>query len=181
MIGLDRKTVLLAPHRIEWKSLFESEAALLRQTIGDYVAVEHIGSTAISGLDAKPIIDILVGVQSAEDAKKCIAPLAQNGYEYRGAQGIAGRLYFRKGMGEISTHHLNVVERTSDFWRTHLLFRDYLRQHREVAQEYGKLKHELAKKYKGNRLAYTEAKAAFIESVLERAVASSNALSNRCR
>jgi len=135
---------------MEWKSLFKSESALLRETIGDYVvAVEHIGSTAIFGLEAKPIIDILVGVQKAEDAEKCVTPLAQIGYEYRGQQGIAGRFYFRKGTGEVSTHHLNIAETTSDFWRTHLFFRDYLRQHRDAAQEYGKLKRALAEKYKG--------------------------------
>src|SRR5215216_3286667 len=116
MLGLDRTSVLLAPYQMEWKSLFKSESALLRETIGDYVvAVEHIGSTAIFGLEAKPIIDILVGVQKAEDAEKCVTPLAQIGYEYRGQQGIAGRFYFRKGTGEVSTHHLNIAETTSDF------------------------------------------------------------------
>jgi GrpB-like predicted nucleotidyltransferase (UPF0157 family) len=116
MLGLDRKSVLLVPHQIQWKSLFELESALLRETIGDYVvAVEHIGSTAIIGLEAKPIIDILVGMQKAEDAEKCVAPLAQIGYEYRGEQGIGGRFYFRKGTGEVSTHHLNIAETTSDF------------------------------------------------------------------
>jgi len=170
MLGLNRKSIFLAPHQTEWKSLFDSEAALLRETIRDYVvAIEHIGSTAIPDLEAKPIIDILVGVQTAKDAERCIVPLAEIGYEYRGEQGIAGRFYFRKGTGDVSTHHLNIVETSSDFWRTHLLFRDYLRQHPEVAREYGKLKRELAEKHKGNRPAYTEAKAAFIQRVLQKA------------
>lgn len=173
MLGLDRKSILLVPHRAEWKSFFESEADLLRESAGDYlVAVEHIGSTAISGLDAKPIIDILAGVRNIEDAERCIAPLVKIGYEYRGEQGIAGRFYFRKGTGDVSTHHLNIVEMTSDFWQNHILFRDYLRRHADAAQEYGNLKRELAVKYKGNRPAYTEAKAAFIESVLKKAAAS---------
>lgn len=164
---------MLVPHRAEWKSFFESEADLLREAVGDYiVAVEHIGSTAISGLDAKPIIDILAGVLTAEDAAKCLAPLVRISYEYRGEQGIAGRFYFRKGNGDVSTHHLNIVEMTSDFWRSHLLFRDYLRQHAEAAQEYGSLKRELAVTHKGNRPAYTEAKSNFIESVLKKAAAS---------
>jgi GrpB-like predicted nucleotidyltransferase (UPF0157 family) len=173
MLGLDRKSILLVPHQTEWKSFFESESDLLREAVGDYlVAIEHIGSTAISGLDAKPIIDILAGVKYAEDAERCIVPLAQIGYEYRGEQGIAGRFYFRKGIGDVSTHHLNIVEMTSDFWQSHLLFRDYLRQHADAAQSYGKLKRELAVTYKGNRPAYTKAKAAFIESVLKKAAAS---------
>lgn len=170
MIGLNRKSIVLVPHRVEWKSLFESEAKLLCEAVGKFtVAVEHIGSTSIVGLEAKPIIDILVGVQKSADAEKCIVPLSEIGYEYRGESDIAGRFYFRKGEGDISTHHLNIAETTSDFWRKHLLFRDYLRQHAEEAQSYGKLKRKLALKHKGNRPAYTEAKADFIERVLEKA------------
>jgi GrpB-like predicted nucleotidyltransferase (UPF0157 family) len=173
MLGLDRKSVELVPHQAEWKSLFESEASLLRETLGNYaVAIEHIGSTAVSALEAKPIIDILVGVRKLEDAEKCIAPLSEIGYEYRGESGISGRFYFRKGTADVSTHHLNVALMTGDFWRSHLLFRDYLRRHADVAQSYGKLKRELALKHKGNRPAYTEAKADFIERVLEKAAAS---------
>jgi len=174
MLGLDRKSIELVPHQAEWKSLFESEASLLREILGDYaVAIEHIGSTSVSGLESKPIIDILVGVRNLEDAEKCIAPLSEIGYEYRGESGVAGRFYCRKGTADVSTHHLNIVLINSDFWRSHLLFRDYLRQHKDVAQSYGKLKRELAVKHKGNRPAYTEAKAEFIESVLKKAVASS--------
>lgn len=173
MLGLDRKSVELVPHRAEWKSLFDSEANLLRAAAGNYIAdIEHIGSTSVSGLEAKPIIDILAGVRNLADAEKCIAPLNQIGYEYRGESGIPGRFYFRKGTNEISTHHLHIVETTSDFWRTHLLFRDYLRLNAAAMQAYGKLKRELALKHKGNRPAYTEAKADFIESVLEKAAAS---------
>ena len=174
MLGLDRKSIELVPHQIEWKSLFESEANLLHEVIGNHlVAVEHIGSTSIVGLDAKPIIDILVGVRKIEDAENCIEPLTRIGYQYRGEAGIAGRFYFRKGTCEVSTHHLNIVVTTSDFWHSHLLFRDYLRQNKDLAQDYGNLKRRLAVKYKGNRPAYTEAKADFIESVLKKAVVSS--------
>jgi GrpB-like predicted nucleotidyltransferase (UPF0157 family) len=171
MLGLDRKSIELVQHQTEWKSIFESEANLLREAVGDYIiAIEHIGSTSIAGLEAKPIIDILVGVRKLEDAEKYIAPLAQIGYEYRGEAGIAGRFYFRKGTCEVSTHHLNIVEMMSNFWHSHLLFRDYLRQHADAAQSYGTLKRELASKHEGNRPAYTKAKADFIESVLEKAV-----------
>lgn len=172
MLGLDKKSIELVPHRDEWKSLFESEADLLRGAVGDYViSIEHIGSTAVFGLAAKPIIDILAGVEKLADAEKCIAPLAEIGYEYRGESGVAERFYFRKGEGDVSTHHLNVVETTSDFWRIHLLFRDYLRQNKDAAQSYEKLKKELALKHKGNRAAYTEAKTDFIESILEKTIA----------
>lgn len=172
MLGLDRKSIELVPHRAEWKSLFESEATLLREVVGHHlISIEHIGSTSVAGLVAKPIIDILVGVEKPQDAENCISPLVEIGYKYKGESGITGRFYFRKGLGDISTHHLHIFETTSDFWRAHLLFRDYLRHHADEVLAYGKLKTELALKHKGNRPAYTEAKTVFIESVLRKAAA----------
>ena len=168
-LGLERGMVRLAPHAERWHDLFAEEAELIRAAIGAYVlAVEHVGSTAVCGLSAKPIIDIAVAVRDITDAAKCVVPLRGIGYEYRGEQGIPGRHFF--GKGRPRTHHLHVVESGSDFWLSHLLFRDYLRQHRESAPEYEELKRELAEKYRDNREAYTEGKAAFIESVLSRAL-----------
>jgi GrpB-like predicted nucleotidyltransferase (UPF0157 family) len=89
------------------------------------------------------------------------------GYEYRGEYGIAGRHYFVKG--EPRTHHLHMVELKSDFWQSHLLFRDYLRQNPAVAGEYDNLKKNLAEKYAENRNAYLEGKAEFIENALKEA------------
>ncbi len=168
MLGLERGTVRLVPHIEQWHDLFAEEKDLLRAAIGEYVlGIEHVGSTAICELSAKPIIDIAVAVREIADVEKCVMPLAHIGYEYRGEQGIAGRHFF--GKGEPRTHHLHMVELSSDFWRSHLLFRDYLRQHSDVAQEYGRLKRELAREYKDNREAYTNGKAAFIEQVLKTA------------
>lgn len=116
---------------------------------------------------AKPIIDIAVAVRQIADAESCVIPLESIGYEYRGEQGIPGRHFFAKG--EPRTHHLHLVEADSVFWRSHLLFRDYLRQHADVAAEYETLKRRLAIEYKDNREAYTEGKAAFIENVLRAA------------
>ena len=175
MIGLDRKSAELAADRTDWQSLFGSEAKLLRESVEKYVAaIEHIGSTAVSGLEAKPIIDIPVGVRKFAEAEKCAAPLTEIGYEYKVEQGIAGRFYFRKGNADVSTHHLQIVEMTGDFWRTHLLFRDYLRQHPNAARDYGKLKRELSAKYKHNRPASAAAKAVFIERILKKADAARN-------
>ena len=176
MIGLNRKVVKLMPYCAEWSVLFDEEERLLRSAIGSYaLAIEHIGSTSIPELEAKPIIDIAVAVRKIEDAERCLLPLENIGYEYRGEQGIAERYYFRKGTPTVSTHHLNIVEVRSEFWRNHLLFRDYLRQHSDVAQEYGRLKRELACEYKENREAYTNGKAAFIEQILRRASSSKRA------
>jgi GrpB-like predicted nucleotidyltransferase (UPF0157 family) len=165
MLGLKRGIVRLMPHTERWHGLFTEEVDRLSVAVGEYVlAVEHVGSTAICGLRAKPIIDIAVAVREVADAEKCVVPLERIGYEYRGEQGIAGRHFF--GKGEPRTHHLHMVEMGSDVWRSHLLFRDYLRQHRDVREKYEKLKEALAQKHEEDREAYTEGKAAFIEGVL---------------
>jgi GrpB-like predicted nucleotidyltransferase (UPF0157 family) len=165
MLGLPKGMVRLMPHSELWHQLFAQEDARLRDAAGQYLlAIEHVGSTSICGLSAKPIIDIAAAVCEIADVEKCIVPIEGLGYQYRGEFGIAGRHYFVKG--EPRTHHLHMVELRSGFWRSHLLFRDYLRRHSEVAEEYEKLKRELAQKYEENREAYTEGKAAFIEHVL---------------
>ncbi|MCM3902740.1 MAG: GrpB family protein [Pyrinomonadaceae bacterium] len=168
MLGLRKGTVRLMPHVEVWHQLFAQEEARLRDAIGEQVvAIEHVGSTAICGLSAKPVIDIAVAVREISDAEKCVMPLENIGYEYRGEYGIPGRHYFIKG--EPRTHHVHMVELSGNFWRTHLLFRDYLRRCPEVAKEYENLKKELAQKHAEDREAYTEGKAAFIGSVLEAA------------
>lgn len=168
MLGLQQGTVKLMPHTELWHQLFAEEEARLREVIGEHVvAIEHIGSTAICGLSAKPIIDIAAAVHETADAEKCVEPLENIGYEYRGESGIAGRYYFVKG--EPRTHHLHMVASGSDVWRSHLLFRNYLRQNRAVAEEYERLKRDLAEKYKRDRETYTEGKATFIEEVLKKA------------
>lgn len=169
MLSLDQDTVKLMAHTEVWHQFFAEEEARLRNSISAYaLAIEHVGSTAVCRLSAKPIIDIAVAVQQIANAKRCVTPLENIGYEYLGEHGIPGRHFFCKG--EPRTHHLHLVEADSDLWRSHLLFRDYLRQHAEVAAEYDKLKRGLAHEYKDNREAYTEGKAAFIENVLRVAV-----------
>jgi GrpB-like predicted nucleotidyltransferase (UPF0157 family) len=165
MLGLPKGMVRLMLHSELWHQLFAQEDARLQDAAGQYLlAIEHVGSTSICGLSAKPIIDIAIAVREIVDVEKCIVPIEGLGYQYRGEFGIAGRHYFVRG--EPRTHHLHMVELRSDFWRGHLLFRDYLRRHSEVAEEYEKLKKKLAQTYKENREAYTEGKAAFIEHVL---------------
>jgi len=131
------------------------------------VAVEHVGSTAVPGLAAKPVIDIVVGVRRLKDAAACAAPLAAIGYEcvpeYEAE--IPDRRYFRKGPFGGRTHHLHMVEFGGAFWRRHLAFRDWLRTHPEDAARYGALKRELAATHEADREAYTEAKNAFVREV----------------
>lgn len=172
MLGLDRKSVRLVAHQEEWKTLFEREEKLLRSALGDYAAaIEHIGSTAIPGIVAKPIIDILVGVGAGDlsAVEKYLPRLAEIGYEYRGEAGIAGRRYFRKGTAALSTHHLSIAERGSEVWRRHILFRDYLRANRNAARAYDELKKNLAIEFKERREAYTNGKTGFVEEILSQA------------
>lgn len=158
----------------EWPSKFLEERTKIMGVIGDTVVeVEHVGSTAVPGLCAKPIIDIMVGIRKLIDAENCIVPLESIGYKYvrEYEVSIPERRYFRKGPSEIPNKHfhLHMVEHGSDFWKRHLLFRDYLRTHPGAALEYCELKKRLASKCRLNREAYTEAKTTFIESIVSKA------------
>lgn len=170
MLGVKRGTVILAPYDSEWESLFEQEKELLLNTFGDRIrAVEHIGSTAIPAIPAKPIIDMSVAVESLGDIDDFIEKLPELGYEYIPERRFADRQFFPKGPSECRTHHLNLVEMTSETaWKNPLSFRDYLRSHEEEREVYRKLKEELASKYADNRDEYTERKGIFIRAILEK-------------
>jgi len=164
--------VIIADYNPQWPVLYEEEKSRILGVIGHkVVAIEHVGSTAVPGLGAKPIIDIMVAVSRLADAEECIEPLQTIGYEYEPPDkaGIPERRYFDKGPPGARTHHIHMVEHTSDFWERHLLFRNFLRGHPEVARQYYELKKELAAKYGSDREGYTEAKTSFIESVTARA------------
>ncbi len=166
MIGLARGSVHLAPYTSEWARIFEREREKLGSQISDHVvAIEHAGSTAIPGMLAKPIIDMVAAVRRLEDVKECIRPLEEAGYEYRGNVQTDDHL-FVKGDPSRRTVHLHIAEHDSQRWKDYLLFRDYLCRHKDVAEEYSSLKRELAEKYKDDRDSYTRGKAEFIESVL---------------
>jgi len=157
------RPVVVTDYDPQWPIMYEEEKAQVISVIGGKIlAIEHIGSTAVSGLGGKPIIDIMVGVRRITNAKECIEPLATVGYEYVSLR------YFRKGPPE-RHRHLHMIELGSDFWESHILFRDYLRAHPETAQEYYELKKELAAKFKFDGDAFTDAKSEFIERVIEKA------------
>ena len=170
-IGLKRGTVELFPYDEAWKLYFEKEKKLLLKTFGDrIVSIEHIGSTSIPGALAKPIIDINVAIRSLEDAPSFIKQLQELGYEYMPERWFNDRYFFPKGSTEQSTHHLNLVEKSSDTaWVYPLLFRNYLIENPQEIAEYSILKRNLALKYKNDRAAYTEAKGDFVRSILEKA------------
>ncbi len=119
------------------------------------------------GLAAKPVIDILVGVQSLKLSEECISPMVGIGYECRGEAGVPGRLYFRKGAPR--SHQVHLAPVGSAFWEDHLLFRDFLRAHPDDSKLYEELKRRLSEKFKNDRLGYTESKTEFIRAGLGRA------------
>lgn len=164
--------VFIAEYDTRWPMMFEREKELILARIGpEVVAIEHIGSTAVPGLGAKPIIDIMVALHSLDRAALCIEPLAAINYEYvpEYEAAMPFRRYFRKGARHARSHHLHVVEHDGDFWRRHLLFRDFLRSHPAEAEQYYRLKKELAGRFSADRAAYTDAKTSFIEAAVERA------------
>jgi GrpB-like predicted nucleotidyltransferase (UPF0157 family) len=165
---MDTSTVIVVPYDEAWPSLYLEERTRIERALGSLAeGIEHVGSTAVPGLAAKPILDIMVGVRSLRDADRCIQPLEWLSYEYRGDAGVPDRLFFGKGAPR--THHLHVAEVGGEFWVNHLAFRDYLRTHPQTAREYARLKYELADRFCADRAAYTEAKRGFILEVVRRA------------
>jgi GrpB-like predicted nucleotidyltransferase (UPF0157 family) len=161
--------ITVVEYQSDWPGLFETERRLLLTALGpDSGRIEHIGSTAVPGLAAKPILDIMAGLRTLPLGREAVAALSALGYEDLGENGIPGRHFFRKGMPR--THHLHVVEDGSDFWRNHLLFRDYLRGHPEEADAYGCLKRALGGRFRADRDAYSNAKTPYIEEVLRKAL-----------
>jgi len=148
-----------------WPGAFERERAAILAALGDLVfAIEHVGSTSVPGLGAKPIIDIMAGLRELADHARCVAPLRSLGYEHKGEFGIPGRHYFRKPVRGARTHQIHMVEHSSSFWVRHLLFRDYLRANAEEARAYCELKLRLAARFGADVEGYTEAKTEFIRS-----------------
>ncbi|MFH1405213.1 MAG: GrpB family protein [Patescibacteria group bacterium] len=171
MLGLNRHNVTLSEYDPAWVQDFEDEKKAIKDKLGDdLVAIEHIGSTAIPGMCAKPILDFMVAVESVDDYEMFIKPLAELGYEFRrDYRDTQQHVLFVKGSEDNRTHYLKLTELDSIFWKEHIVFRDYLIAHPDVAQEYAELKRELFEKHADDRAAYTAAKAEFIQGVLSSA------------
>lgn len=166
-IGLARGTVRIAPYSDEWTTLFEYEGTLLRAVMNDAARhIEHIGSTAIGGMSAKPIIDLVVIVSALDEATVWIPTLESLGYEYRDNTGVPDRIFFAKGPRSRRTNHLSLTEMNSKFYKEKLLFRDYLRTHSDAFDEYLRLKEQLALRHANDRERYTSGKRKFVERIL---------------
>ena len=148
-----------------WPALFARERDRLQAALGPLaVDIQHIGSTSVPGLAAKPIIDILIGIASYPWSPEAVDAVLALGYEHKGEYGIPRRHYFRKGVPR--THHIHVLEIDSPQYTGHILFRDYVRTHPETAQRYERLKRDLGRTVEGDRRAYEKGKSAFIQNVI---------------
>jgi GrpB-like predicted nucleotidyltransferase (UPF0157 family) len=172
-----RDEIAIEEYNPDWPRWFEKERDHLRADLpADLVGrIEHFGSTAVPGLAAKPVVDMLVAVTCLERTRREIAPILEaQGYDYfwRPTSGDDGPPFYawfikRDGAGQ-RTHHIHMVEPAYPHW-DRLLFRDYLILHPKIAAAYGRLKHRLAARHPLDRIAYTEGKTRFISYITERA------------
>jgi GrpB-like predicted nucleotidyltransferase (UPF0157 family) len=160
--------VFVVPYDPSWPSRFEAERAVLQPVLASWLVadVEHIGSTAIPGLVAKPIIDIMAPVKSLESSRAALPALTELQYNYFPYRADVMH-WLCKPSDSYRTHHLHLVPFDSPLWNERIAFRNYLRAHLTVATEYGDLKRRLAERYRFDREAYTDAKEAFVLRVLK--------------
>ncbi|HXV99080.1 MAG TPA: GrpB family protein [Anaerolineae bacterium] len=155
-----------------WPKLFEQEKILLQNMLEKTgVIIEHIGSTSVVGLAAKPIIDIMIGLPDFAIANKLVPKFIARGYNYisKYEDVMPERRFFIKKSHETNTHHIHMVQIGSEFWERHLLFRDFLRNNPDVAQAYASLKIDLAKCEWQDGNEYAEAKTEFIRNIEDQA------------
>ena len=166
-LGLESGTVRVAAYDASWPSLFAAEAGRLLHCFAPAqlpLIIEHTGSTAVPGLAAKPILDILAGYQEGASVPAYIQVLTEAGYVHRGEQGIPGREFFRRGNPR--AYHLHLAAIHSSFWRDHLTFRDRLRTDNTLRDSYAALKRDLAARFPRDREAYIAGKELFVSRVL---------------
>ena len=159
----------IVPYNPSWPAAFEEERCALQHTLKSWLSgpIEHIGSTAVPGLLAKPVIDIMAAVATLDASRPAITVLVGLGWTYFPYRGDVMH-WFCKPSPAFRTHHLHLVPFGSPLWRERLEFRNYLRRYPMIAAEYAQLKRELAERYEFDREAYTDAKGPFVRRVLER-------------
>lgn len=166
--------IKISSYDSHWPVLFRKEKQLLESRLvqQSMLGIHHIGSTAIPGMPAKPIIDILISVRSVDRAKLTFPEILDKvGYDYWYDNPKKDRLFFVKGLpprGTGRTHHIHVYE-NDELVKDHLTFRDCMREAPDEASKYAKLKQALAEKFAQDREAYTDAKSDFISSILDKA------------
>lgn len=162
----NEEPLVIRDYDAAWPARFSELAGRVMTHLGALVLqVEHVGSTAVPGLVAKPVVDMDVVLASPSDLREVIRRLGLLGYAHEGELGVAGRDAFRWPVGEVR-HHLYVLTAGAAELRRHVAFRDALRADGSVRDEYSELKRSLALRYPHDRRAYTEAKSALIERVV---------------
>lgn len=161
------KEIIIEPYNVNWHTEFMKEKekfiALLKK---DIVEIAHIGSTSVEGLDAKPLIDMMIGVKDLKVVDYWIESLQTLGYEYLFHKHFPQRRFFRKGKWRAGTHHLHVYAYGGQEWKNNLLFRDFMRNHEWARREYKQLKQELAMKHPFDRVSYTNEKSPYVEKII---------------
>jgi GrpB-like predicted nucleotidyltransferase (UPF0157 family) len=164
-LGLESGVVRLVESDIGWPALFIAEERRIRELCGTLtLRLEHVGSTSISGMCAKPILDVAAGRPRDSSIAGYVAALERAGYQHRGERGVPGRQYFHRGQPR--AYHVHLVEEGGPLWRGYLAFRDYLRAHPEDARRFAELKRRLAARYSHDREGYMEAKSSHVREIL---------------
>lgn len=161
--------IIIAPYDPEWPEMFAELGAALRGALGDTVLrIDHIGSTSIPGMDAKPIIDVQISVAALDPVEPFRIPLESLGFVWRANNPELTKRYFREKPGNRRTH-IHVRKAGSFSQQFPLLFRDYMRAHPEEIRPYAEMKHRLAEQYGEDREGYTIAKGPFVWAVVRKA------------
>lgn len=163
-LGLSQHKVEVHPYDPEWPVLYEQEANRLRTALDDWIlSIEHIGSTAVPGMPAKPIVDIAIGIRNFEEGFEMVPLMTELGYHFRGEVGVPRRHFYM--LGKPRTHHVHVYEITSQDWQQRITFRDVLRSDPTKAREYAELKQKLAEQFPRDISSYLNGKKDFIERI----------------
>jgi GrpB-like predicted nucleotidyltransferase (UPF0157 family) len=172
MRPVDEAPVRLVPYDPSWPSQFEQDRALLERVLSDWLIgpIEHIGSTAVPGMIAKPVIDIMAPVVNLMASRPAIAAAAEAAYVHFPYRPDVMH-WFCKPSAAYRTHHLHLVPFASPLWAERIAFRDCLRNSPSVAAEYAELKKKLAAQFEFDREAYTDAKAPFVQRITQQALA----------
>jgi GrpB-like predicted nucleotidyltransferase (UPF0157 family) len=164
------RKVEVTTYNPQWVAMFEEEANKLREIFGsEIIEIHHIGSTSVPGLKAKPIIDIMPVVRDINRIDEFNAAMIAIGYEPKGENGISGRRYFQKG-GDNRTHHVHIYESGNPEIERHLAFRDFLREHQDVAKTYGDLKEKLAKQFPYDIESYIKGKEQLVLEIQRKSI-----------
>lgn len=170
-----QREMLVVPYNDLWVEMYEEEKNLLSSIMGDLIIdIQHFGSTAVKGLSAKPIIDIMIVVNDIVQIDVFNSIMEQYGYNARGENGIAGRRYFVKSNPnnlDIHTHHLHIYQKGNPHISDELIFRNYLRINNEALKEYERVKKEASIKYRFNPKEYAEAKTECVAHIMDKAKA----------